>query len=499
MTQLDRRTFLRGGLAVTGSALASATALQTLAAHAAWAASGRPAGLAEGYGPLFRTAARNTGEELLALPRGFTYVVVSQTGQIMSDGNPTPIAFDGMAAFPGPDGLVRLIRNHEVRTDPNSPVGRVLGPVETMYDPSGVGGTTTLDVSIHGIHSAKADHFLVRHFVSLNGTIINCAGGIMLDQFGWVTCEETVEGPADGWEKKHGYCFIVPLFGPEPGHPAVAEPIPAMGRFSHEAIAVDPRTGFVYETEDHSNQPDGFFRYRPNDPEDLRHGGVLEMLKVKGVDNYDTREGEAVGDEIAVEWVVIEDPDPDLEGGATTVTEQGLAKGGAIFNRLEGCWWGHKSVIFNSTSGGDTKSGDVNTDGYREGYGQVWRHVPDASGGFLQLVYESPGPDALDSPDNLTVTPRGGILLCEDDASDADGDTHPLAPDLENVNRLIGLDRGGLPFEFAVNIANTSEFAGACFSPDGKVLFVNNFGAADSEDPPGRTFAITGPWRRGPL
>jgi uncharacterized protein len=114
-------------------------------------------------------------------------------------------------------------------------------------------------------------------------------------------------------------------------------------------------------------------------------------------------------------------------------------------------------------------------------------------------VYESPGPDALDSPDNLTITPRDGILLCEDDASDADGDTHPLAPDLVNVNRLIGLDRSGLPFEFAVNIANESEFAGACFSPDGKLLFVNTFGAADSEDPPGRTYAITGPWPRGPL
>ncbi|MFD0472513.1 alkaline phosphatase PhoX [Nonomuraea thailandensis] len=183
-------------------------------------------------------------------------------------------------------------------------------------------------------------------------------------------------------------------------------------------------------------------------------------------------------------------------------TLQGLAKGGAKFNRLEGCWYGDGSVFFNSTSGGDAKNGDPpNADGYLEGYGQVWQYVPGRrDGGTLVLVYESPGRKELDSPDNLTFTPRGGIVLCEDDAGSADADPHPLAPGLVNVNRLIGLDpRRGQPFEFAVNVADDCEFAGACFSPDGSVLFVNNFGDAVSLDPPGRTFAIRGPWHRGPL
>ncbi|HVL03625.1 MAG TPA: alkaline phosphatase PhoX, partial [Acidimicrobiales bacterium] len=105
----------------------------------------------------------------------------------------------------------------------------------------------------------------------------------------------------------------------------------------------------------------------------------------------------------------------------------------------------------------------------------------------------------LDSPDNLLVTTRGGILLCEDDASGADNDTHPLAPGIVDVNRLIGIEvrARAEAFEFAVNRLNDSEFAGACFSPDGEVLFVNIFGDASPDS--GMTCAITGPWSNGPL
>jgi secreted PhoX family phosphatase len=73
----------------------------------------------------------------------------------------------------------------------------------------------------------------------------------------------------------------------------------------------------------------------------------------------------------------------------------------------------------------------------------------------------------MDSPDNLTVTPRGGLIACEDDASSAYVDTHPLAPGIEHVNRLIGLTQAGEAFELAVNVLNGSELAGACFSPSG--------------------------------
>jgi uncharacterized protein len=112
------------------------------------------------------------------------------------------------------------------------------------------------------------------------------------------------------------------------------------------------------------------------------------------------------------------------------------------------------------------------------------------------LIFESPIGNVLDSPDNICVTPNGAVLMCEGDAS-GDNDTHPLAPGITNVNRLVGIGMAGEPFEFAVNIFSDSEFAGSCFSPDGETLFVNILGgnAAGS----GMTCAIWGPWERGPL
>ena len=59
-------------------------------------------------------------------------------------------------------------------------------------------------------------------------------------------------------------------------------------------------------------------------------------------------------------------------------------------------------------------------------------------------------------------------------------------------------------FDFAINILNSGELAGACFSPDGQTLFVNMLGSGNGSVRPytgieGMTFAITGPWEDGPL
>ena len=133
---------------------------------------------------------------------------------------------------------------------------------------------------------------------------------------------------------------------------------------------------------------------------------------------------------------------------------------------------------------------------------KAWREAHGRSGGVLILQYESPGAQALDSPDNLTVTPRGGLVLCEDDAS-GDSDTDPLAPGITEVNRLIGLTPEGGAFVFAVNTWSDTELAGACFSPDGSTLFVNLYGASEGTPAEhadaGMTCAITGPWADGPL
>lgn len=272
-----------------------------------------------------------------------------------------------------------------------------------------------------------------------------------------------------------------------------------MGRFAHEASVADPATGIVYQTEDAgSGVGSGFYRYRPNDPSNLLAGGQLQMLRVVGRPQVDLRQGQTVGAWLPVDWVTIGNPDPDLEGGAPSTFQQGLAQGGAKFNRLEGIFRGPRgSVYFVSTSGGNAKNGDVNSDGYAEGFGRVWQYLPATDKDELVLVFESLGGSVLDSPDNLLVIPSGGIILCEDDASSGDGDTHPLAPGIVDVNRLIGLTVDGEPFEFAVNRLNDTEFAGACFSPDGNTLFVNIFG--DGMAGSGMTCAITGPWNRGPL
>ena len=105
--------------------------------------------------------------------------------------------------------------------------------------------------------------------------------------------------------------------------------------------------------------------------------------------------------------------------------------------------------------------------------------------GELLLVFESPSREVLDYPDNITVSPRGGIVICEDGA----GEQH-----------LRGLTPEGAIFDFARNVLNTTEFAGACFSPDGRILFVNIMGStSDFGTAAGRTLAIRGPWERGAL
>ncbi|MBA2514571.1 MAG: DUF839 domain-containing protein [Solirubrobacterales bacterium] len=500
---VDRRTFLRRSAAATGGGLLSAVALERLTNRQASAAAGNQAKASiagESYGPLSPKPDQR-GEQVLSLPEGFSYVTFGHIGSQMSDGNRTPVALDGMAAFAGPGGLVRLIRNHEDRNAPGA--GTVGGEPRKKYDPKAGGGTTTLDYD-------PSTRQLRQDFVSLNGTVVNCAGGIGYKERSWITCEETVAGPnhtnpAMRFPERHGYCYEVPVErGPD--ELRRARPIRAMGRFSHEAIAVDQRTGVVYLTEDPgTGRGAGFYRYLPDNPNRLRDGGKLQMLGIRGRSQVDTRKGQTVGDSMSVAWHDIDFPDPEYETNddPESVFNQGYKKGGALFNRLEGCWYDEGSIFFVSTSGGDAENGDVNSDGYREGFGQVWEfRARTRNAGLLSLVFESPSGGVLDSPDNLTVTPRGGLILCEDDAS-SDSDMNPQAPGIGDVNRLIGLTPDGDAFEFAVNRFNDAELAGACFSPDGTTLFVNIFGGStgtiDSLAGQGMTCAITGPWDQGPL
>jgi secreted PhoX family phosphatase len=243
---------------------------------------------------------------------------------------------------------------------------------------------------------------------------------------------------------------------------------------------VDPATSVVYETQDAS--PDaGFYKFVPAAPRELARGGELFMLKVKNRPNVDLGRSSPVGTRWKVEWVRIDDP----TAGTVPTFEQGAQKGGASFRRLEGAWWGTREGFFVSTSGGADRQG------------QVFKYDPREE--TLTLIYEATLGGGADNPDNITVTPRGGLLLCEDNDS---GPGWRAVP-----NRLMGLTLDGRTFPFAVNNLvltrsyndrtpagdyRLSEWAGACYSPDGRWLFANI-------QTPGITFAITGPWGAGPL
>jgi uncharacterized protein len=465
MSDRSRRDFLRRSAGLAGAALI-APSLSGLVAcsrgtvpETTARAAFRRAGLGQGgYGQL-----RPAGAEL-ALPEGFRCTVLSSTGKPMSDGNPTPGAFDGMAAFALPNGNVRLIRNHENRDGPDT--AAVKGDASTAYDRKGGGGTTSLEVRIGPDGTAA----LVRDFVSLNGTIVNCAGG-PTPWGSWLSCEESVDGKVNGWGEEHGYIFEVPAAAEGPVSPV---PLKAMGRFVHEAVAVDRATGIVYETEDRTPTA-GFYRFIPATRGRLTEGGRLQMLAVERRPNYDTGTGQKVGAKLPARWVDIADPDPGENGNnPTAIFDQGFAQGAARFARLEGCWYGDASIYFHATNGGDAE------------VGQVWRYKPTAMDrGELVLVFESPSRDVLDYPDNITVSPRGGIVICEDG---------------EGEQYLRGLTPQGAIFDLGRNVLNDTEFAGACFSPDGRVLFVNIMGSTrDAGAEQGRTLAIGGPWERGAL
>ena len=483
-----RRGFFRSTGAIATGVFTGAT-MSTLGAHMALAdehdGRRRVGGRRSDYGDL-RPTQDEDGNTILALPRDFRYVTFSKTGEAFGSELVVPRNHDGMACFEGRGGVVRLIRNHEARNAAGDFTLGVNAPAHLRYDPKGMGGCMTLDFDTRRKR-------LVRQFISIGGTIVNCSGGWSLNNSGWITCEETTAGVRNGFEKPHGYNFFVPASA---NSTVPAVPFKDMGRFSHEASVAD-EAGVIYQTEDAGNSS-GFYRFTPHRPENLAAGGVLEMLAIRGNPTASMFTGQQVGMRLPVSWVPIPVPDPNLEGGGMSCFAQGRAAGGAAFNRLEGIFRGEdgRSMYFVSTSGGTARGPASDPDGF----GQLWHYLPadrNLQGeDQLVLVFESPSGSVLESPDNLCLTPNGGVLFCEDDAV-SDNDTQALAAGLTDINRLVGLGPKGEVFTFAVNVLNDSEFAGACFSPDGEILFVNVFG--DGTPGSGMTCAIWGPWERGPL
>ena len=465
---MDRRSFIANMATFSGSLAVACTSLGRRSE--AFNGSGDGADLhAEGYGELLPTPSANTGETFLTLPHGFEYKVIGRVGDKMYDGRLTPRAHDGMRTFKVGREL-RIVRNHEISDRKLPKEGSAIGS-KFHYDETAGGGTTTLVID-------PKTRTVVRDFVSLSGTLINCAGG-STPWGSWISCEETTLGKTvrtlanggkqGGYNKPHGYCFEVPAAANGEVKPV---PLKAMGRFEHEAVGVDPKTGIVYLTEDFASC--GLYRFIPRKNKRLAEGGSLQMLAVTGNAEYDTRRSQKVGSVLSAHWVTIDNPDPEeADVDPSAVFKQGRAKGGAVFARLEGCETDSKGRVFvTATSGGDTKGG------------QIWRYEPDGRDkGHLTLLFESPAREILHMPDNICKVPHSDLLMiCED--SDYVGQA--------GVNHLRILTPDGRIANFSQNVSTAfprSEFAGSTFSPDGKTLFVNLQLA-------GATFAIWGDWSK---
>ena len=409
-----------------------------------------------------------TGSKLIRLPEGFRYITFGWTGDTMTDDLPTPGEHDGMGVVAEENGVVTLVRNHEISKD---------GPAFAVengkpYDVNAQGGCTSLKFD------TKAGKWLESR-AAISGTSRNCAGGVT--PWGtWLTAEETVLGIGDtdhykqkkrAFKQDHGWVFEV-----DPNGVKNPTPLKDMGRFVHEAVAIDRKTGIVYQTEDRKTA--GFYRFVPNERGKLSAGGRLEIAQAVGQD--DLRGHVESMKTFDVKWHVVPDPSlahtpsedkPDELG----VFTQGKKLGGTTFSRLEGCWSGDGKIFFDATSGGGAQAG------------QIWQY--DTRTQKLTMLFESPGKTTLNMPDNLCVNPNGGLVLCEDGdygnnklaqrvhLLSQDGKLSPLALNdvqLDGLKNFSGDFRG-------------KEWCGATFSPDGKWLFANI-------QTPGITFAITGPW-----
>jgi hypothetical protein len=208
-----------------------------------------------------------------------------------------------------------------------------------------------------------------------------------------------------------------------------------------------------------------------------------------------------------LEWIDI--PQPDREASEVDAPEvpglsrnprvsgpfhQAWSKGGMQLARGEGLWYSAgKMYIVDTATGVDW----VNRPG--RGRGAVWEL--DLVTMELNAIFVSGDQLVGNNPDNITVSPRGGITLCEDGGNTNDN--------FGTGTRLLGINAQGDSFIFCKNNVDLtaaqisgadkkiapgsyreSEFAGACWEPSGRVLFCNI-------QSPGITFAIWGPWGDG--
>ncbi len=502
----SRRRWLQGsGAAVAAAFGGPIAAMATRVAEASQCAAGTASALQDSpYGLTAPVNDLSTGLPLIELPPGFSYKSTGWRGDPMSDGLTTPAAHDGMGVVVsrrvGRSSEIILVRNHEQSVNSNPALVIGAGRSNVAKHDTGVTG---VNYQIGGnTNLIWRDGNWVGSYASFGGLFRPCAGGSSL-WGSWLSNEEIRSNSISSTGKKHGYIFEVPadtsLTAANP------EPIVAMGRMPHEASAIDAATGYWYLTEDQGNA-NTLYRFRParvgGGLNSLHAGGTLQGLAVRGLPNADLR-NPTLCQEYACTWVDVPEPDADGRALASVVGNvsasgpylQAYANGAAFFGATEGCWVANGVVFFTDKQ--------VTTSPARAG--RIW--ALDLATMTLKAIFVSNDIQVGNSPDNLCVSPRGGVLMCEDGGSNGpnsggavtqqclkvlhpNGNSSIFAKQNYNFTRA-QLDAAGKPNAPAGDTRNT-EWAGAVFSPDGRVLFVNLY-------TPGITLAITGPWSNGTL
>lgn len=484
-TRLTRRGLLKGSAVAVAAGLSPvAMALQSLAASQSGDAATASRITDSPYGPVAPVNDEVTGLPLLQLPEGFSYASLSWIGDLMSDGQPVPGQPDGMGVVAVEGNEIILIRNHELRAGTLIPASACYSRSAGQDGNYAAGGNTTIRFS----RDARRE---ISTTASLGGTLVNCAGGVT--PWGtWLSCEETISDMSAQGGLKHGYVFEVRV---DPLQ-TTAMPIVDMGRYDHEAAAVDPRDSFVYLTEDNRNHS-ALYRFIPRDdsqtPGALERGGRLQAAKIVGR-GFTELFLPVPGETHQIEWVDIANPDMDPEGELSGPFVQARDAGALAMSRGEGIVYFEGMIYIVDTSAGTNAEG-------RAGYGDgaVWMLDPVA--GSLRCLFASTDPQMANNPDNIAISPRGGLVLCEDGGGVED--------EFGFGERLLGLTTAGETYIFAKNNISLTEaqidvagkncepgdyrgaeWAGVCFDPQGDIMFVNIMG-------PGITFAIWGPWQRG--
>lgn len=368
------------------------------------------------------------------VPEGFTVRRVAREGVPPISGSEYlwHAKPDGGAVFAAPDGGWVYVSNCEVE-DPNNTAGV---------------GALRFD----------ADGNLVDAYPILTGSTKNCAGGAT--PWGtWLSCEET----------ESGYVYeTYPL-----GTAEDAVKLPALGKFQHEAAAVDLLSDpmHIYMTEDQRAEDNtglgggGFYRFVPDfnltgpngDPRPDLSSGTLEIAIVAPGDIFSPR---------SVVWVPVPDPEPIdiVQHDQVLIPTRFQVPGSASFNGGEGIWYHTDRTIVFSTKGDN----------------RLWRY--DINAATIQAIYDDDSsPDnILSAVDNVIMTPQGDVIVCEDGD---DNQVVAITPEGRQVPMLQLVDQG--------------EPAGPSFSPDGQRLYVNGYSGRSGPDEDrnrGATYEITGPW-----